>query len=419
MIREYKKFISFILILGFLITSVIPIINTSAIDKKHEMLNSAPYEYYTYPKMTQLLMDLEKNNSDIMSLDSIGKTYEGRDIWLVKLSDNVELDEDEPSVLFMGAHHGDEKPAFEVLIFFIKYMIEKYGAQDIDDDNDGVINEDPFDGIDNDQDGAIDEDPSEEQVTNAIDNTQIFIIPMVNPDGVEANTRKNCAPNYGPDGTNATITSYGVDLNRNYGYAWNYPYLFPEAYYLEDLTADDSGIYRGEKPFCENETKAVKNFIETHNISISLSYHDYGEWMVFPWMHSSMHTPHEALYRSIGTNMSKLNKYDLKIFGQSGTQEYLIPRLCGTPGSSENWLYGEHEIISYTVELCKRRAERMTSLVLDACWKHVGVNLYICERSINIQQEKHAYYCNPILSQVLYYFKQQMVNPFVDEALKQ
>lgn len=408
MIRYHKKFISFIIILGFLITSIIPIINTSALYKKYETLNSVPYEYYTYPKMTQLLIDLEKNNSDLMSIDSIGTTYEGRNIWLVKLSDNVELDEDEPSVLFMGAHHGDEKPAFEVLIFFINYMIEKYGAQDIDDDNDGIINEDPFDGIDNDQDGAIDEDPSEEQVTNTIHNTQIFIIPMVNPDGVEANTRKNCAPNYDLDGDNNTISSYGVDLNRNYGYAWNYPYLFPEEYYLEYLTSDNSGIYRGEKPFCENETKAVKNFIENHNICISLSYHDYGEWMVFPWMHSSMHTPHEALFRSIGTNMSKLNKYELRIFGQKGTREYLIPQFCGTPGSSENWLYGEHEILSYTVELCKRRAERITSLVLDACWKHVGVNLYICERSINIEQEKNDYYFNPILSQLIYYFKQQI-----------
>jgi hypothetical protein len=285
-------------------------------------------------------------------------------------------------------------------------MIEKYGEQTIDDDNDGAINEDPFDGIDNDNDGDIDEDPSEEQVTNAIQNTQIFIIPMVNPDGVEANTRKNRAPNYGSDGNSNIITSYGVDLNRNYGYAWNYPYLFPEEYYLEYLTMDDSGVYRGEEPFCENETKAIKSFIENHNISISLSYHDYGEWMIFPWMHTSLHTPHEALFRSIGENMSRINKYELRIFGQYGSQEYLIPRFCGTPGSSENWLYGEHEILSYTIELCSRRPEKIPSRVLDACWKHVGVNLYICERSENIEQEKNDYYLNPIISQIIHFIKQ-------------
>ena len=126
MISDYKKFYSFILILLFLITSFFPIINTSAIDNNYEPLSVEPYEYYTYPKMTQLLIDLEKNNTDIMSLSSIGTTYEGREIWLVKLSDNVDFDEGEPSVLFMGAHHGNEKPSFEVLIFFIKYMIEKF-----------------------------------------------------------------------------------------------------------------------------------------------------------------------------------------------------------------------------------------------------------------------------------------------------
>ena len=276
----------------------------------------------------------------------------------------------------MGAHHGNEKPSFEVVIFFIQYMVENYGKENTDNDEDGQINEDPIDGNDNDNDGLIDEDPSEDRVREVIDTTQIFLIPMVNPDGVEANTRKNCAPNY------------GVDLNRNYGYGWYFPYILPEQYHLEWLLEETSQIYRGEKPFSENETRAVKNFVETHNISISLSYHDYGEWMIFPWMHTSMHVPHESLFRSIGYNMSRINNYDLRIYGQYGTQEYIIPRFCGTPGSSENWLYGEHEIIAYTVELCKYRAPRDTTQVLDACWKHVGVNLYICERSLTVENEK-------------------------------
>ena len=136
------------------------------------------------------------------------------------------------------------------------------------------------------------------------------------------------------------------------------------------------------------EKNPVKAFVETHNISISLSYHDYGEFMIFPWMHTSRRTPHEFLFRSVGENMSRINKYELKIYGQYGEREYLIPRYQGTPGSSENWLYGEHEIIAFTMELCKRRPERIPAFVLDACWKHVGVNLYVCERAQTIEQEK-------------------------------
>ncbi|MCK4415596.1 MAG: hypothetical protein KAU84_00440, partial [Thermoplasmatales archaeon] len=100
------------------------------------------------------------------------------------------------------------------------------------------------------------------------------------------------------------------------------------------------------------------------------------------------HVPHESLFRSIGEDISKINKYELRIYGQYGTREYLIPRFCGTPGSSENWLYGKNRIIAYTVELCERRPEMNPEKVFDACWKHVGVNLYVCEKSLTVEEEK-------------------------------
>ena len=132
--------------------------------------------------MTEILQNLASQNSDIMKLESYGKTYENRDIWYVKISDNVEIDEDEPGVLLLGAHHGDEKISYEIILFFIEYLIENYDKENTDDDQDGLINEDPIDRIDNDQDGRFDEDPSEDRVREVIDSTQIFLIPMINPD---------------------------------------------------------------------------------------------------------------------------------------------------------------------------------------------------------------------------------------------
>jgi len=214
---------------------------------------------------------------------------------------------------------------------------------------------------------------------------------MVNPDGVEYEWRKNRAPNYGPDGTSDVITSFGVDLNRNYGYRWNIVNFFPENYYYEWITNDQSWTFRGEEPFCENETKAIKSFVESHDIGISLSYHDYGEWMIFPWMHSSRRTQHESLFRSIGGGMAAINEYELKIYGQYGEREYIIPQFQGTPGSSENWLYGEHEIIAYTIELCQMRTEFRPWKIYEACWKHVGVNLYIAEKVLTVEDDKKRY----------------------------
>ena len=384
LILKIKNKTIIISILLLLIFSSIQNINGIRINTSET--SEGNYEYFSFQNMTRFLTELYENNSDIMNLKSIGKTYEGRDIWLVKISDNVELDEEEPGVLLMGAHHGNEKPSFEVLINFTKHIVENYNKKNYDNDNDGYLNEDIIDGFDNDLDGLVDEDPSEERVREVVNSTQIYIIPMVSPDGVEANTRKNCVPNYGLFGLSDHITSYGVNLNRNYGFKWNYQFIFPLRFHLLNIW-DKSHNYRGVKPFSENETRAVKNLVESSNISISLSYHSYAEVMFYPWMHTSMDNPHEKLFISVGQNMSKINKYRLLTHGLYN-KSYTIPRLGGNLGTSENWLYGVHNIIAFTMELCKTRAPTKPDVVKDYLKKHIGVNLYVCERAQTIQEEK-------------------------------
>ncbi|KYK32051.1 MAG: hypothetical protein AYK22_00380 [Thermoplasmatales archaeon SG8-52-3] len=380
----------FLIISIVILTINLPIISNARnmdffINEENNLLND-PYQYFSYGSMTSLFTELKENYSEIMSVESIGNTYEGRDIWMVKLSDNVDIDEDEPGVLFIGAHHGNEWPSFEVLIYFIYHAAQLYYKENTDDDLDGQINEDPIDGFDNDNDSLVDEDPSEDRVRDAINSTQIFLIPMLNPDGVEYGdygSRKNRVPNHGPFGYKDEITSYGVNLNRNYGYDWILYYLFPFRFHLSINALDTSYNYRGPRPFSEKETQAVKNFVENHNIGIALSFHSYSEVMFYPWYHTSKDTPDEEIYLSIGENMSNINKYRLLISG-----DYIIPRLGGTLGTFENWAYGNHRILSYTMELCRTRIPTNPDIVLDACIKHVGVNLYLCERVQTIKIDK-------------------------------
>ena len=379
-----KKFL-LLFICFFLCTTTIPLIGTSQVQHINKELYD-PYQYFTYQEMNNFLHDLEDTHSTIMSVESLGVSYEGRDVFMVKLSDNVEETENEPGVLFLGAHHGNEKPSFEVLLFFINHMVENYDKPNTDDDQDGFVNEDPIDGIDNDDDGLVDEDPSEDRVREVLNTTQIFIIPMVNPDGVEANSRKTCVPNHGPFGYQEEITSYGVNLNRNYDDYWFLYYLHPLKYHLVMNMIDSSFNYRGPYPFSENETRAVRDFVQTQNISISLSYHSYGEVMFYPWMHTSRPVPHEDLFISLGQNMSRINKYRLITGGM-----YRIPRYAGTLGSSENWLYRYNNILAFTIELCTEFAPSDPVVVHHVCHTNVGVNLYICERSQNIETEKSLY----------------------------
>lgn len=333
----------------FPLISLFNVVNVNQFD----MMSFDQYDYHTYQELTDELHSLQINHSDIMTLTSIGKTYEGRDIWMVKLSDNVNQEETEPGVLFMAAHHGNERPGIEICLFFIRYIVENYNNNSIP------------------------------EVQDAINNTQIFLIPMVNPDGVMADTRKNCAPNYGPFGYSSSITSYGVNLNRNYDDPWFLAFLFPIRYYLPIILSDSSFNYRGPYPFSENETKAVKNFAEAHTFSISISYHSYGEFIIYPWMHTTKQTPDESLFRSVGENISIINSYNLFV-----KKDRLIPLYGGTLGTSENWLYREKNTLAYTIEVCSEPRPTNPQLVYDLCMTHTTLHLYLCQRAQTIEFEK-------------------------------
>ena len=346
MVVTMKSNIIKISIVFFMFLTTPIILPTTALTNENTNL---VYEYYNYQKMTELLQNLQSQYPDIMKLETYGKTYEGRDVWLVTISDNVNLDEKEPGVLFMGAHHANEKPSYEALLFFIKYVLDNYTKID--------------------------------RVRNVVDNTQIFVIPMVNPDGVEysINTeewRKNREPNYDDNGD---IISYGVDLNRNYDFRWNLLEKFTSLYGGRWIASPDSFGYRGEAPFSENETTAVKNVVEQHLINISLSYHTYGEFITYPWTDNSGRTPDEDLFVSVGEGICSINNYELY-----GTQNTVIPRPGGTLGTSENWLYATQGILSFTIEICKTRVPTNPDTVYEYCSTHVEVNLYVCERAADI-----------------------------------
>ena len=178
---------------------------------------------------------------------SIGTTIEGRPIYMVKISDNPTVSENEPQVLYTGLHHAREPESMEQMIFFMFYLLENYGT-----------------------------DP---EATYLVNNREIYFIPVVNPDGYQYNYttnpggggmwRKNRRNNGG---------SYGIDLNRNYG-----PYSYWNSPYGGSSTDPSSDTYRGTAPFSEPETAAIKDFYTAKNISCTLNYHAYGNYCIYPY----------------------------------------------------------------------------------------------------------------------------------------
>jgi len=149
----------------------------------------ADSNYHDYSEMVAELQQAAFDHPAILSLFSVGLTYEGRNLWAAKISDNVGVDEDEPEVLFTFHQHAREHLGLEQGLYVLKMLTDEYGV-----------------------------DP---RITSLVNSREIWLIFDANPDGGEfdiatgsyANWRKNRQPNAG--------SSYiGTDLNRNWSYRW-------------------------------------------------------------------------------------------------------------------------------------------------------------------------------------------------------
>lgn len=241
---------------------------------------------------------------------SLGTSIEGRDLWMVKISDNPEVDESEQEILYTGLHHAREPQSMTTVIYFMWYMLENYGS-----------------------------DPT---VTNLVDNRELYFVPVVNPDGYVYNQQTN--PNGGGlwrKNRRNNGTSYGVDLNRNYGYKWGYNNS-------GSSPTPSSETYRGTAAFSEPETQVMRDFALGRQFRMVNNYHAYGNYMIFPWGYiASFFTPDHSLYNAWTQDMTQFNNY------VDGTANQTVGYTVN--GEAIDWLYGEQtlkgKVFGFTTEV--------------------------------------------------------------------
>lgn len=334
--------------------------------------------YYSYEELTDLLKSLDQEYSDIFMYESLGNSHEGRDLWLVKISDNVEINESEPRVLYTGGMHGNEKPGYQTIITSIISILENYTTSNVNES-------------------------FTERVRNIVNNTELFFIPMVNPDGVEANKRKNCRENKCILGK--TLFS-GVDICRNFDYLWNDVFEHPFRYIFLPRTIDDliwvikqknfymfersvvrypfldfgsivgGGYYRGPNPFSEPESQAIKQVVEEHDIKIWLDYHIYGEEIRIPEV-PSFNGDDYYTFQSIAENITKIDGYNI----------FIPPDCLDQACRPYEWMYTNHNIFCFIVEICSsiKDSEIYDEAGMSTVFKnHLKVNLYVAERTITM-----------------------------------
>ncbi|MEQ2217090.1 hypothetical protein XENOCAPTIV_015592, partial [Xenoophorus captivus] len=137
-------------------------------------------KYYNYVDLTNRLQSLAQSYSHIASLSSIGRSVEGRELWVMRIS--VEPDKDapgKPKFKYVGNMHGDETVSRQVLVYLVEYLLSKYGE--------------------------------EARITELVNSTDIYIMPSMNPDGFEKSKEGDCDGDYG--GRN---NANNLDLNRSF-----------------------------------------------------------------------------------------------------------------------------------------------------------------------------------------------------------
>ncbi|MFQ6089479.1 MAG: M14 family metallopeptidase [Candidatus Methanofastidiosia archaeon] len=300
-----------------------------------------PEAYTTYEEMVSELEEISREYSEIAKLYEIGRSVQNRRLLALKISDFPWKEEDEPEVFFVANHHAREVITTEVALYFIRYVVENY--------------------------------EKDERVTNLVDEREIWIVPMLNPDGhvMVENGKHDQRKN-----------ANGVDLNRNYSFMWG-----------KDNIGSSPGIdgqtYRGPSPFSEPETQAIKNLVESREFSISISFHSGISIILFPWGYVAKNTPDDPMFREIASKMSLLSGYP---YGNAKDRViYLVN------GEFDDWMYGEMGIISLTVEVYGRNSSNIwkyfnppSSEIEEVGERNLELMLYVVEVSEELRDRKIA-----------------------------
>lgn len=267
--------------------------------------------YYTYDEVVQKLDSMRLRFPNLITAkQNLGLSVENRTIWGIKISDNPDINESstEAPVYFDALHHAREPQSMASLMYFMYWILENYGT-----------------------------DP---EATYLANNREIFIVPVVNPDGYVRNQTTN--PNGGGSwrkNRRNNGSCYGVDLNRNYPYGWG----------LNSGSSNDpcSETYRGLSAGSEPETQAIMTFINQVRPKIAFSMHSVAGRYLNPYGYNDSAVSYD-IYSEFSSDFAASNNYTygtvnemLAYYSSGTTRDFLhsIGSYCWTPevGGSGFW----------------------------------------------------------------------------------
>ena len=284
---EFKKLES----LGFNVT----------ITMSKSLMRSPDSQYKTSEEIEKILKDYHDRYPELTQIKEVGKSLQGRSIWAIKITGNANIQTSgKPAVLFNGMHHAREVMGPEVALDIIETLLSNYGK-----DN---------------------------KISHWVDANDIWVLPMFNVDGnniVWTNDnmwRKNARGNF------------GVDINRNYPYAWGSCNGSSGSKNAQD--------YRGASAASEPETQVMMNLVKEIRPVFDISYHSYSELVIYPLGCEGERTQNSDVVEKIGKEMGS------KLGYTAGTA---WETLYSVDGGDIDWMYAEYQVIPYVIEVNSSR----------------------------------------------------------------
>ena len=214
--------------------------------------------YHNYDSLTKLLHDYAAAYPHITHLFSVGKSVQNRELWVMRITDNANVQEPgEPMFKYVANMHGDEVIGREIVIYLIQYFCDNYGHDD--------------------------------RVSSLVNSTDIYIMPSMNPDGFESSTEGTCDGDIGGRGRH---NAHNVDLNRD----------FPDQF---DITQRK----RPRQP----ETEALIRWITSNPFVLSGNLHGGSVVASYPFDDSAIHlesgyyskSPDDAIFKELALVYSR------------------------------------------------------------------------------------------------------------------
>jgi hypothetical protein len=257
------------------------------------------------------MYDIARRNPQLVKLEVLGKTRQGREYIALKLTQDARevRDGTRPATLYAATHHAREWISTEVDRRLLNWYIDRWRANDKD-------------------------------VKRLLKDNELWFVLVHNPDGyqytfdTERLWRKNLRDN---DGNGTINNNDGVDPNRNYSEHWNYDTegsssLFP------------SQTYRGPAPESEQETQAMVGLFDKVRFRFAISYHSFGPLLLYPqgWQTLTPSADDPIYVALTGRDTDP---------AVPGFNPGVSADLYTTNGEFTDWAHGDRNTLAWTPEL--------------------------------------------------------------------